>query len=65
MTTAAIEQRLDRIEQMLSQLTAVFVSTPQAKPVLSIADQAIQMARQGLHEESKAFLKAHSKRRSA
>lgn len=61
-----IHQRLDRIEQMLAQLTAaLFVSAPSPAPIMSIGDQALQLARQGKIEESKALLKAHSKRRAA
>lgn len=62
---SSIEQRLEKIEVMLTQLTAVLsVSVPSHAP-LTVAQRAIQMAKSGLVEESKELLRAHSKRRSA
>ncbi|MDD2367039.1 MAG: hypothetical protein PHN84_12825 [Desulfuromonadaceae bacterium] len=53
-------------EELQAAMSALFavVAPPALKP-MTVAQQAIQMARQGQIEESKAFLRAHSKRRAA
>lgn len=48
-----------------AELRSLFNLPAPAPQPMSIAQQAIQMAREGRIEESKAFLRAHSKRRSA
>lgn len=53
----------DEIREIIRQeLAAFFTGQLVAHPKpLSIAQQAINLAKQGKHEESKALLKAHSK----
>jgi hypothetical protein len=54
-------------EELQAALSALFVSAPTAapSPLLTVGQQAIQLAKQGKIEESKALLRAHGKRRAA
>lgn len=53
-------------EELQAAMAAFFVANQPVEPQpMSIGQQAIQLARQGKIEESKALLKAHSKRRAA
>lgn len=57
----------DLIRQILREELAAFFSgmTPAVPQSLSLAQQAINLARQGKHAESKELLKAHARRKAA
>lgn len=50
---------------LAGELRSLFNLPAPAPQTMTVGQQAIQLARQGKIEESKALLKAHSKRRAA
>ena len=56
----------DDIRAIAQEIATLLGLVPPANtPPLTIAQQAIAMAKQGKHEESKALLKSYSKQRGA